>query len=175
MKKSITLILILAFAIAAFSGCASTSKTDGLSPEELERLYAEAITDARDDDLNSAFPVMLGSEESEDEVVAEMLLELLAFKSEDAEAYAMSISLMNVKAYGIVVVKPAEGKADAVKDGLQGFIDQQCQSFANYLADQYEIAKNARLETLNDGTIVMVMSPDQDAVYDSIAKSIQGT
>ena len=175
MKKSITLILILAFAIAAFSGCASTSKTDGLSPEELERLYAEAITDARDDDLNSAFPVMLGSEESEDEVVAEMLLELLGFKSEDAEAYAMSVSLMNVKAYGIVVVKPAEGKADAVKDGLQNFIDQQCQSFANYLADQYEIAKNARLETLNDGTIVMVMSPDQDAVYDSIAKSIQGT
>ena len=175
MKKSITLMLILAFAIAAFSGCASTSKTDGLSPEELERLYAEAITDARDDDLNSAFPVMLGSEESEDEVVAEMLLELLGFKSEDAEAYAMSVSLMNVKAYGIVVVKPAEGKADAVKDGLQGFIDRQCQSFSNYLADQYEIAKNARLETLNDGTIVMVMSPDQDAVYDSIAKSIQGT
>ena len=175
MKKSITLILILAFAIAAFSGCASTSKTDGLSPEELERLYAEAITDARDDDLNSAFPVMLGSEESEDEVVAEMLLELLGFKSEDAQAYAMSVSLMNVKAYGIVVVKPAEGKADAGKEGLQGFIDQQCQSLANYLADQYEIAKNARLETLNDGTIVMVMSPDQDAVYDSIAKSIQGT
>ena len=174
MKKSITLILILAFAIAAFSGCASTSKTDGLSPEELERLYAEAITDARDDDLNSAFPVMLGSEESEDEVVAEMLQELLGFKSEDAEAYAMSVSLMNVKAYGIVVVKPAEGKADAVKDGLQGFIDQQCQSFELYLADQYEIAKNARLETLNDGTIVMVMSPDQDAVYDSIANSIQG-
>lgn len=175
MKKSITLILILAFAIAAFSGCASTSKTDGLSPEELERLYAEAITDARDDDLNDAFPVMLGSDESGDEVVAEMLQELLGFKSEDAEAYAMSVSLMNVKAYGIVVVKPAEGKADAVKDGLQGFIDQQCQSFELYLADQYEIAKNARLETLNDGTIVMVMCPDQDAVYDSIAKSIQGT
>ena len=118
MKKSITLMLVLAFVIAVFSGCASTSKTDGLSPEELEKLYAKAITDARDDELNSAFPVMLGSEESEDEVVAEMLLELLGFKSEDAEAYAMSVSLMNVKAYGIVVVKPAEGKADAVKDGL---------------------------------------------------------
>ena len=174
MKKSITLMLVLAFVIAVFSGCASTSKTDGLSPEELEKLYAKAITDARDDDLNSAFPVMLGSEESEDEVVAEMLHELLGFKSEDAEAYAMSVSLMNVKAYGIVVVKPADGRAEAVKDGLQGFIDQQCQGFELYLADQYEIAKNARLETLNDGTIVMVMCPDQDAVYDSIAKSIQG-
>ena len=174
MKKSITLMLVLTFVIAVFSGCASTSKTDGLSPEELEKLYAKAITDARDDDLNSAFPVMLGSEESEDEVVAEMLHELLGFKSDDAEAYAMSISLMNVKAYGIVVVKPADGRAEAVKDGLQGFIDQQCQGFELYLADQYEIAKNARLETLNDGTIVMVMCPDQDAVYDSIAKSIQG-
>lgn len=117
---------------------------------------------------------MLGSDESGDEVVAEMLQELLGFKSDDAEAYAMSISLMNVKAYGIVVVKPADGRAQAVRDGLQGFIDRQCQSFANYLADQYEIAKNARLETLKDGTIVMVMSPDQDEVYNSIVKSIQG-
>lgn len=167
-------MLVLTLIVTVISGCASPSRTDGLTPEELERLYAEAIVGARDDDYNDAFPVMLGSDESGDEVVAEMLQELLGFKSDDAEAYAMSISLMNVKAYGIVVVKPADGRDQAVKDGLQGFIDRQCQSFANYLADQYEIAKNARLETLKDGTIVMVMSPDQDEVYDSIVKSIQG-
>lgn len=145
-----------------------------MSTEELEKLYVEAITNARDAEFNSAFPVTPGSEESADEVDAQMLHELLGFSADDAQAYATSVSLMNVKAYGIVIVKPAEGRAEAVKDGLQGFIDRQCESFERYLADQYEIAKSARLETLKDGTIVMVMSPDQDAVYDSIVKTIQG-
>ena len=46
-------------------------------------------------------------------------------------------------------------------------------SFEMYLADQYDIAKNARLETLEDGTVLLVMCEDQDTVYDAIAKAIQ--
>lgn len=174
MKKLITLILALAVVLTVISGCSAKSKTAGLSPEELEKLYAEAITGARDDELNDAFPVTLGSDDIGDEVVAAMLKDILGFKSEDAKASAMSISLMNVQAYGIVVVMPADGKAETVKNGLQGFIDRQLESFERYLPDQYEIAQNARLETLDDGTIVMVMCDDQDTVYNSIATSIQG-
>lgn len=174
MRKLITLILALAVVLTVISGCSAKSKTAGLSPEELEKLYAEAITGARDDELNDAFPVTLGSDDIGDEVVAAMLKDMLGFKSEDAKASAMSISLMNVQAYGIVVVMPADGKAETVKNGLQGFIDRQLESFERYLPDQYEIAQNARLETLDDGTIVMVMCDDQDTVYNSIATSIQG-
>lgn len=174
MKKIITLILALTLALSVMTGCSAKPKTAGLSPEELEKLYAEAITDARDDETNDAFPVTLGSDEISDEVVAGMLSDMLGFKSEDAKASAMSISLMNVQAYGIVVVMPADGKAEAVKNGLQGFIDRQCESFERYLPDQYEIAQSARLSTLEDGTIVMVMCSDQDEIYDSIAEHILG-
>jgi len=68
--------------------------------------------------------------------------------------------------------RPAEGCADTVKAGLQAFIDTQCNNFETYLADQYEIAKNAKLETLDDGTIVMVMCANADAVYDAIVAAL---
>ena len=71
-------------------------------------------------------------------------------------------------------IYPAAGKSDAVLEGLNAFIDRQKQSFEQYLADQYEIASNARLETLEDGTILLVMCEDQDAVFDAIRDTIEG-
>ena len=35
-------------------------------------------------------------------------------------------------------------------DGLGEFIEQQKENFQQYLADQYDIARNARLEALED-------------------------
>ena len=79
---------------------------------------------------------------------------------------------MNVKAYGIAAVYPADGREAQVEDGLSAFIDQQRQNFQQYLPDQYEIAQAARLETLSDGTILMVMCKDQDGVFDRIRTAI---
>lgn len=110
---------------------------------------------------------------SADDDTADMTFQLLGVTTEDMESFAISVSLMNVKAYGIAVIKPAQDSEDTVKEGLQGFIDQQQQNFQMYLPDQYEVAKNARLETLEDGTVVMVMCEDQDTVFDSIIDSLQ--
>ena len=52
------------------------------------------------------------------------------------------------------------------------FRSRQKQSFEQYLADQYDIASNARLETLEDGTVLLVMCQDQDAVFDAIRDTI---
>lgn len=127
----------------------------------------DAITAARTDEENEAYPVFCDKDAIED-----MYYQVVGFTSSDVDEIAMSVSLINVKAYGIVVVKPAEGCADTVKAGLQGFIDTQCANFETYLADQYEIAKNAKLETLEDGTIVMVMCENADSVYESIVASL---
>ena len=58
--------------------------------------------------------------------------------------------------------------------GVQGVIDLQQMNFEMYLPDQYDIACNAKLETLEDGTILMVMSPDQDQIFESIKTAILG-
>lgn len=128
---------------------------------------ADAITAARTDEENEAYPVF-----SDKAAIEDMYYQVVGFSASDVDDIAMSVSLINIKAYGIVIAKPAEGCADTVKAGLQAFIDNQCASFETYLADQYEIAKNAKLETLDDGTIVMVMCANADAVYDAIVASL---
>ena len=69
--------------------------------------------------------------------------------------------------------KPAEGQAEAVQAAVESYVSLQRKSFENYLADQYEVAENARLETLEDGTILLVMCQDQDTVFDAIADATQ--
>ena len=168
MKKILTLALALALTVTALAGCSGKSGSDKTA-EELTELYSSAITD-NGGEMVEYNPVI--TEKKEDDGSA-MLLEMLGLDTDDMTAFGISASMMNVQAYGIAAVMPAEGKADAVKEGLQGYIDNQKAGFEMYLADQYEVAKNARLETLEDGTILMVMCQDQDTVFDAISASIQ--
>ena len=130
-------------------------------------VLADAITSSRTDEENEAYPVF-----SDKAAIEDAYYQVVGFTAADVDDIAMSVSLINVKAYGIVIAKPAEGCADTVKAGLQAFIDTQCNNFETYLADQYEIAKNAKLETLDDGTIVMVMCANADTVYDAIVAAL---
>lgn len=202
MKKIIAAVLCLTMCFALLSACGtenkpaetdpvtseepSTAPTESAEPSEepseqpsdepstapeteapATSALADAITSARTDEENEAYPVFSGKAAIED-----AYYQVVGFTAADVDDIAMSVSLINVKAYGIVIAKPAEGCADTVKAGLQAFIDTQCNNFETYLADQYEIAKNAKLETLDDGTIVMVMCANADAVYDAIVAAL---
>ena len=192
MKKYIAAFLCIAMCLALMSACGTETKPeestepitseqpseapeDSAEPEnpedssepETSSPLADAITSARGDEENEAYPV-----QSDKDAIESMYYDVLGFTADDVTELAMSVSLINVKAYGIVIAKPAEGCADTVKAGLQAFIDTQCNNFETYLADQYEIAKNAKLETLDDGTIVMVMCANADAVYDAIVAAL---
>jgi len=160
--------LPLLVCLLLLSACGSNSQTP-LSPEERTERYQTAIQSARDQDANDAFDIIT----TPDHPLAEVIFSLLDVAPEDMTAYALSVSPMNVKAYGIAVIFPAAGKEDRVLEGLNRFIDQQQQNFEQYLPDQYEIAQNARLETLSDGTLLMVMSDNQDAIFRSIQSSVE--
>ena len=190
MKKIIAATLCIAMCLALLSACCTQNQTDPSdepitsqepsdipeasdtpedtdTPEESTSALADAITAARSDEENEAYAVM-----SDKDAIEDMYYTSVGFTAADVDEIAMSISLINVKAYGIVVVKPAEGCEETVKAGLRSFIDTQCKNFENYLADQYEIAKNAKLETLEDGTIVMVICENADTVYESIVSAL---
>lgn len=168
MKKILS--FALAMSMLVLSGCSQPSQSSGAekTPEELTTLYADSITEFGGE-MVQYNPVVT-------EIVADtdsaMLLEAMGLNTEDLSAFAFSSSMMNVKAYGIAAVMPAEGKEEDVKSALQSFIDGKQSSFEFYLEDQYEIACNARLETLEDGTILMVMTEGQDEVYDNISAAI---
>lgn len=202
MKKIIAAVLCLTMCFALLSACGtenkpaetdpvtseepSTAPTESAEPSEepseqpsdepstapeteapATSALADAITSSRTDEENEAYPVF-----SDKAAIEDAYYQVVGFTAADVDEIAMSVSLINIKAYGIVIAKPAEGCADTVKAGLQAFIDNQCASFETYLADQYEIAKNAKLETLDDGTIVMVMCANADAVYDAIVAAL---
>ena len=165
--NALSRITPLVLALALLAGCGSPAGKD-LSPEERTQLYRTAIENARDQDLNDALPIVTSAEEE----TGQALFDVLGLAPEDCAACAPSVSLMNVKAYGIAAVYPADGREAQVEEGLAAFIDQQRQNFQQYLPDQYEIAQAARLETLSDGTILMVMCEDQDGVFDRISAAI---
>ena len=190
MKKIIAAVLCLTMCFALLSACGTENKpaeTDPVTSEEpstaptasdepstapeteapATSALADAITSSRTDEENEAYPVF-----SDKAAIEDAYYQVVGFTAADVDEIAMSVSLINIKAYGIVIAKPAEGCADTVKAGLQAFIDTQCNNFETYLADQYEIAKNAKLETLDDGTIVMVMCANADTVYDAIVAAL---
>ena len=165
MKRFFSLMLL---PILLLAGCSSAPESQ-LTAQERTELYRSAIQDARDQDANDAFPIITSAEDD----TASFLLDLMGLSAEDMSAFAISASAMNVKAYGIAAVYPAEGRDEEVKDALEGFVDRQKQSFEQYLADQYDIANNARLETLEDGTILLVMCEGQDQVFTAIRSAIE--
>ena len=168
MKKMIALLAAALTLTAVLTACGQ--KQESRTPEELTQVYADALTENGGEMVE--YNPVISKVDSEDPVSA-MILESMGLKEEDMTAFGVSGSMMNVKAYGIAAVMPAEGKEEAVKEGLQGFIDRQKSSFETYLADQYAVAESAPLETLEDGTVLMVMCEDQDTVFDGIRAAIE--
>lgn len=168
MKKMIALLAAALTLTAVLTACGQ--KQESRTPEELTQVYADALTENGGEMVE--YNPVISKVDSED-LVSAMILESMGLKEEDMTAFGVSGSMMNVKAYGIAAVMPAEGKEEAVKEGLQGFIDRQKSSFETYLADQYAVAESARLETLEDGTVLMVMCEDQDTVFDGIRAAIE--
>lgn len=173
MKRTLALLLGLCLLLSACGGQPSDQPAAAQkTPEELAEAYTQAINGARDDEMNDYFPVMTNAGENDPK--ADMTFAVLGFAPEDTQAYGISLSLMNVSAYAIVAVKPAEGKEETVKTGLENYMDTQKASFEHYLEDQYEIASNAKLETLKDGTVLLVMCDGQGTVFDSIKSALEG-
>lgn len=167
MKRIVPLFLCLALALSACGG--EKKEQSGKTPEELTAAYAEAITAARSQEENRDFPLITDPEDQD----AELVFTVLGLTPEDLEAFAMAVSLRNVQAYCVAALKPAEGKEDTVKQGLENYIETQKSSFEFYLEDQFEVAAAAKLEQLEDGTCLLVMCPGQDEVFESVKAALE--
>lgn len=172
MKRALPLLLALALTLSACAKKEDTKPGADKTPEEYAAAYSEAIQAARNDEMNEYFPVVTNENGFPDATEEEMTFALLGFTAEDVDAYAVSLSLMNVNAYAIVAAKPAQGKEETVKTGLENYVEAQKASFENYLEDQHEIASSAKVETLDDGTVLLVMSEGQDEIFKSIKDTL---
>ena len=172
MKKITALILALAmcFALAACGAEPAPTPTPMPSAEELAETYKAAIEGARSEQDNADRGIMYTGQS---EPMGSIYWELLGFGESDVYSCAFSLSVMNVQAYCVGLFMPAEGKAEAVTAGLEKYIEAMQQSFENYLPDQGVIADNAVLETLDDGSVLIVMCEGQDTVRDAVVANLQ--
>ena len=161
------LVLAAALLTVILSGCSNGAER---SREEWTTLYQQAIT-AHGGEMVEYNPVI--SAFDEETAGAGLALESLGLQEEDVEAFGASVSVMNTQAYAIAAVQPAQDREENVREALQGYIDRQQSTFQFYLPDQYQVAQNARLETLSDGTVLLVMCQDADNVFDSIRAELE--
>lgn len=170
----------------ASSSEAASESGDAVTAEDP---YTAAIVASRDQETNDSLPV-LGAKAGESAVytylpssmendpeaaaqMADMVMQTLTLTPDQLQQYAFSISLINVKAYGVGVFMPAEGQTEAVKAALEDFVVNQQKSFENYLADQYEIAKQAKVEVLPTGEVVLVMCENSSEAFSTIEAALQ--
>lgn len=173
MKKIIALALSAALAISVLAGCGSSKgeqQENTKTPEEMTEIYVDALEGALDPEMLQINPVLSDAEDGD----APLILDVLGLKADQMQAFGLSVSMMNIMAYGVAAVLPAEGQEEAVMEALNGFVDRQKQGFEHYLEDQYVIAKAAKVEKLEDGTLLLVMCEDQDTVFEKISGTILG-
>lgn len=166
MKKTLALVMSVILCLGLLAACGSEPSLTGA---ELAAHYKEAIEAGRTEADNTDRPLSYTGSEEE---TGSLIWESLGFTEADVDAYAFYLSLMNVQAYCVGLFKPVEGKAETVTAGLQAYIERTQSSFEFYLPDQGEIANAAILETLDDGSILIVMCENQDAVRDAIVAAL---
>ena len=160
MKLQRTLPLLLLLALLA--GCGTSSQPSALTAEERTQLYQTAIESARDAEMNEAIGILTDTGDD----MTDVIFELLGVTAADMSAFALSVSPMNIKAYGIAAIYPAAGKSDAVLEGLNAFIDRQKQSFEQYLPGPLEVAKNGQVVTSGD-YILFCIDGNADAMVEA--------
>ena len=176
MKRMMTWMLAAAL-VLALAGCGQAASSSSAVPKD----YLTILQDARTQEENDAFQVvyhreatgMTGLSEEEAANMAPMMLDTMGLDEALCESYAMSLSLMNVHAYGIGVFKPVEGKADAVKAAAESYVAAQVRAQENYLPDQYEIAKSAIVEQVPSGEIILVMCDNAQTVAESLRTALK--
>ena len=130
------------------------------------------------DELKKSFEEAIMYYNSKEAGIGGILLGSLTYgenkslSADDVEALVVNASGMNIKAHSVLIAKPKAGREADVKSAVENYMKGIQKSFENYLQDQYEIAKGAILETLPDGTVVLVMTENAQTVMDSIKSSL---
>ena len=102
----------------------------------------------------------------------DIVFPLLGLEDGSYESFAASVSSMMVRSYAVAIVKPAEGKTDAVKAALEAYVQSEQQSMEHYLEDQYQVAKAATVTVAPTGEVILVCAEDHDTILSNIEKAL---
>lgn len=158
MKRFISAILAAALLLCSLTACSSKDEAKLTSKELAD------VINANGNDMTKHNPAV--ALDSDDENLSN-LFTWYEWDKAKFETGAFSFSLMNVQAYTIAIVKPAEGQKDIVLKYFADYQQQTENNFDKYLVDQYDIAKSAVTEEVN-GYVVFVMAENAGSIAESI-------
>lgn len=115
----------------------------------------------------SNYPAIL----HKDQQGASDVFRMLGIADTDLSEFAIAMTPMSDRAYSVMVLKPADGKKEVLKAGLDKLKYDTDKLFSEKLPDQSEIAKSAIINEIGD-YIVFVMCNDYNEVSDSIENAL---
>ena len=180
-KRILAALLALGCALLVFTGCGSKKDT---TPKN----YTQIIHDAREAEDNDYYMIFSPAEDGKftaqygysaeyeadqlNDELKDIVFPLLGLEDGSYESFAASVSSMMVRSYAVAIVKPAEGKTDAVKAALEAYVQSEQQSMEHYLEDQYLVAKAATVTVAPTGEVVLVCAEDHDTILSNIEKAL---
>ena len=183
MKRLIA-ALLAGLTLFALVGCSAGSKADSAAPKD----YYQILHDARTDEDNEYDMIFTKGEDGKftaidgysaeyeagqlDDEVRNLMMPLLNLEDDMYTDLAASVSSMMVRSYAVAIVKPAEGKTDAVKSALEAYVTSEQQSMEHYLEDQYQIAKAATVTVAPTGEVILVCAENHDTLLANIEKAL---
>ena len=183
MKRLIA-ALLAGLTLFALVGCSAGSKADSAAPKDDSQILHDARTDEENEyDMiftkgeDGKFTAIDGySAEYEagqlDDEVRNLMMPLLNLEGDMYNDLGASVSSMMVRSYAVAIVKPAEGKTDAVKSALEAYVTSEQQSMEHYLEDQYQIAKAATVTVAPTGEVILVCAENHDTLLANIEKAL---
>ena len=182
--KRIIAALLAGLCLFALVGCSAGSKADSATPKD----YSQIIHDARTDEDNEYDMIFTKGKDGKftaidgysaeyeagqlDDEVRNLMMPLLNLEDDMYTDLAASVSSMMVRSYAVAIVKPAEGKTDAVKSALEAYVTSEQQSMEHYLEDQYQIAKAATVTVAPTGEVILVCAENHDTLLANIEKAL---
>ena len=189
--KRIFAALLAGAALLALVGCGTSGSTGkpASSAASTPKDYTQILHDARPDEDNEYYMIFSPGKEGKftaqygysesyedadqlDEEIRNMLLPLLNLEEGDYTDFAASVSGMMVQSYALAIVKPAEGKQQAVSEALDAYVQSQMQSMEHYLEDQYQIAASSHISTAPTGEVILVCCENPEAVMNAIKTAL---
>ena len=185
--KRIIACLMAGVMLLALVGCGA-SGSSGSASSAAKKDYTQILHDARSDEDNEYEMIFTKGEDGKftaidgysaeyeagqlDDEVRNLMMPLLNLEDDMYTDLAASVSSMMVRSYAVAIVKPAEGKTDAVKEALEAYVTSEQQSMEHYLEDQYQIAKAATVTVAPTGEVILVCAENHDTLLTNIEKAL---
>lgn len=97
----------------------------------------------------------------------DLLEQQFNINKDDLEEYLIKVPVMITNSNSYMILKPKDGKADAVKQAMNAYMTKLEEQWKTYLPDQYELVQN-RLEEEYGDYLIYIISSDNTSVMNAI-------